>query len=295
MADAIEHLAARIADCQKRLDAAELARGPTTKLEGELDALKRDHAKLVADHAQAIQAAQQAEFDAIEQAATAETGEILERVRGVLPPITIPTPEVDDGPVLIAAREHARAQNELAKLNAVLAERQKMADSLARLVDEHQEILDRIGDRLIDGAEQPADDLQRRKSQQFLERKKPLHQAAVEDARAAEAAVRLAETVRQRAYATMTEADDSARRDGYTQRLEALDAALLEVLGLAATVDKRLLQQPSYVGSHELRGALQRLAIKYPILADSLNPASPRRLASNRLAAALAMAGAEEE
>jgi hypothetical protein len=126
------------------------------------------------------------------------------------------------------------------------------------LVAEHQQILDRIGDRLVEGAELPSDNVQRLRSFQFIERKRPQHQAAQAEVSAAEAAVRLAETVRRQASVALATADDEARREGYNLRLQALDERLLEVLGQAAAVNKRLHRQPQYIGSHELRWALQR-------------------------------------
>jgi DNA repair exonuclease SbcCD ATPase subunit len=291
----IADLVAKIADAQRRLDEAELKRAPTTRIEGELEALQREHAKLISDQAEAIQAAQQAEVEAIEQAAGAETASIIERVRSVLPPITIPTPVIDDGPVLIAARQHARAQNELAKATVVLAEKQKLADDLAGLIAEHQKTLDQIGDRLEASAELPSDNVQRLRSFQFIERKRPLHAAAVAEVSAAEQSVRLAETVRRQASAALATADDEARRAGYVLRLEALDAAMLQVLGQAAAVNRRLHRAPQYIGSHELRWALQRLAIEYPVIAAGLNPADPRRMAAQRAAVARQMVGSEAE
>jgi hypothetical protein len=198
MPDTIEQIAAKIADCQRRLDEAELRRAPSTRLEAELDALHRERGKLLSDQASAERAAREAEAEAIEQAA-AETADIVGRVTAVLPAITIPTPEVDDGPIRAAARHHARAKAGFDKATAILAERQKHADDLAGLIAEHQHTLDQIGDRLMAGTELPSDNVQRLRSFQFVERKKPLHQAAMGEVRAAEAAVRLAETVRQRA------------------------------------------------------------------------------------------------
>jgi hypothetical protein len=229
---------------QRRLDEAELRRAPSTRLEAELDALHRERGKLLSDQASAERAAREAEAEAIEQAAAAETADIVGRVTAVLPAITIPTPEVDDGPIRAAARHHARAKAGFDKATAILAERQKHADDLAGLIAEHQHTLDQIGDRLMAGTELPSDNVQRLRSFQFVERKKPLHQAAMGEVRAAEAAVRLAETV-------LTRADDSARSDGYNTRLEALDEAMLEVLGQAAAANRRIPRQPAFIGSHQ--------------------------------------------
>jgi hypothetical protein len=263
-------------------------------LEAELDALHRERGKLLSDQASAERAAREAEAEAIEQAAAAETADIVGRVTAVLPAITIPTPEVDDGPIRAAARHHARAKAGFDKATAILAERQKHADDLAGLIAEHQHTLDQIGDRLMAGTELPSDNVQRLRSFQFVERKKPLHQAAMGEVRAAEAAVRLAETVRQRAAIELTRADDSARSDGYNTRLEALDEAMLEVLGQAAAANRRIPRQPAFIGSHQLRTELRRLATQYPNLARDLDPADPRRWAAQqRAAVARQLAGAE--
>jgi hypothetical protein len=116
------------------------------------------------------------------------------------------------------------------------------------------------------------------------------HAAAVAEVSAAEQSVRLAETVRRQASVALATADDEARRAGYVLRLEALDAAMMEVLGQAAAVNRRLHRQPQYIGSHELRHTLSRLAIEFPVIAASLNPADPRRMAAQRAAAARQMA-----
>jgi hypothetical protein len=265
-----------------------LARGPTTKLEGELDALKRDHSKLISEQAEAVEAARQAEFEAIEKAAATETAAIIERVKAVLPPIVIETPQVNEAPILAAARGLARARTGLDKASAIHAEKLKLADSIAGLITEHETTLAQIGDRLMAGGELPSDDMARLRSVQFLERKRPLHAAAMAEVRAAEQAVRLAETVRQQASVALTRADDEARAAGYNLRLNTLDAALIEVLGLAAAVNKRIPQQPQYIGSHELRHALQRLAITYPNMARDLDPADPRKWAAMQRARQLA-------
>jgi hypothetical protein len=258
---------------QRRLDEAELRRAPSTRLEAELDALHRERGKLLSDQASAERAAREAEAEAIEQAAAAETADIVGRVTAVLPAITIPTPEVDDGPIRAAARHHARAKAGFDKATAILAERQKHADDLAGLIAEHQHTLDQIGDRLMAGTELPSDNVQRLRSFQFVERKKPLHQAAMGEVRAAE---------------------DSARSDGYNTRLEALDEAMLEVLGQAAAANRRIPRQPAFIGSHQLRTELRRLATQYPNLARDLDPADPRRWAAQqRAAVARQLAGAE--
>lgn len=278
MPDTIESLAAKIADCRKRLDAAELARGPTAKIEGELDALTREHNTLVQAKTDAEQAAQQAEADQVERDAQAETDIIIERLAAVLPPIDIPTPDLDRDSIEAAARTHQRAKTDLAKLTAGRAEKQAKADTIAGLIAEHEEVVARIGDRLVASAELPSDDLQRRRSQQLLERKKPVLDAARADVVAAQKDVQLADVARGRAYEALTAVDDHARRDAYVRRIKALDAQLVEELSRVAVLNKRMRHgfEP-FICSHELRTMLNRQTIEFPVLADELNPSSPRK------------------
>jgi hypothetical protein len=128
----------------------------------------------------------------------------------------------------------------------------------------------------MEGTEQPSDDMARLKTTQFLDRKRPVHQAAVAEVAVAERDVRAAEANRLRAHEALTVVDDGVRREGYITRMRALDAQLLEYLNLTAVADKRQRRAPLYIGSHELRHALSRLAIENPVTADQMNPLSPR-------------------
>jgi hypothetical protein len=223
--ETIDGLAGKIEDCQKRLDAAELARQPTTRIEGELASLTREHDAAVQAKAAEIQAARDAEDDQIEREAQAEADALAARIGSVLPPITIPTPDVDLASIVAATRVHQRARCEFDKVVATLAEAKKKADIIAGLIAEHEDVVARIGDRLDAGAELPSDDIQRRRSQQLIERKASVLAAAKAEVASTEKAMKQADDARKRAYEALTVADESLRRAGYVMRLETLRAA----------------------------------------------------------------------
>lgn len=128
------------------------------------------------------------------------------------------------------------------------------------------------------GGELPGDDMARLKWTQYLERKRPIYDAAKAEVAAAEETVRLAERNRLRAHEALTTVEDNVRRAGYVMRLETLDAQMIEYLGLVAAINKRQRLQTTqpYIGSHELRATLYRLADQHKVLADELNPSSLR-------------------
>ncbi len=262
-----------IEDCQKRLDAAELARQPTTGIEGELAALRREYDSAVKDE---VRATKQTEDDQVEREALTEVAAIAARIESVLPPLTIPTPAVDLASIAAATRVHQRARLERDQVVATLTEKKKVADAIAGLISEHKAILERIDDRLMAGAELPGDDMARLKWTQYLERKRPIYDAAKAEVAAAEETVRLAEQKRLRAREALTAVEDNVRRAGYVMRLETLDAQMIEYLGLVAAINKRQRLQTTrpYIGSHELRATLYRLADQHKVLADELNPNS---------------------
>jgi hypothetical protein len=76
------------------------------------------------------------------------------------------------------------------------------------------------------GAELPGDDMARLKSLQYLDGKRPVHQAACAEVATAQKAVGAAGANRLRAHEGLTAIEDGARRAGYIARMEALDAQL---------------------------------------------------------------------
>jgi hypothetical protein len=196
----------------------------------------------------------------------------------VLPEVVIPTPEIDLASITAAARVHQRAKLDLAKAVAARDEKQKLADTIAGLIAEHETVIERIGDRMMENASLPSDDAARLRSMQFLDRKRPVFAVARAEVATAEKSVRDADAARGRAYEALTSIDDNARRAGYHARMEALDALLLQFLNLTAVIDKRqrFRPHPPYIGSHQLRETLRQLADQHKPLADALDPRSPR-------------------
>jgi C4-type Zn-finger protein len=237
--ETIDGLAAKIEDCQKRLDAAELARAPATRIEAELASLTREHDAAVQAKAAEIQAARDAEDDQIEREAMAEAEAIAARIASVLPEVIIKTPAVALESIVAATRTHQRARLQFDKTAAILEAKRKVSDAVAGLISDHEAILAQIGDRLMAAAELPNDDTQRLKSTQFLERKRPVHQAALAEVAAAQKDVRAADDARKRAYEALTVADENSRRDGYLARLKVHDDGLREGLTRVAVLDKR--------------------------------------------------------
>jgi hypothetical protein len=79
------------------------------------------------------------------------------------------------------------------------------------------------------GAELPGDDMARLKSLQYLDGKRPVHQAACAEVATAQKAVGAAGANRLRAHEALTAIEDGARRAGYIARMEALDAQLVGI------------------------------------------------------------------